>query len=62
LSEVNCLYCGKKIAEDLAECPHCGGVSHYQKRGYRAGARTRFVLFFIAVTVFCLLFIFWLPR
>ncbi|KRT56725.1 hypothetical protein Ga0076813_10171, partial [endosymbiont of Ridgeia piscesae] len=40
----------------------CGGVSHYQKRGYRAGARTRFVLFFIAVTVFCLFFIFWLPR
>ena len=62
MSEVACLYCGKKIADDIAECPHCGAVSHYQKRGYRAGARGKFVMFFIALVIFCLFFIFWLPR
>ncbi|MBL3589068.1 MAG: protein nirD [endosymbiont of Escarpia spicata] len=62
MGEVNCLYCGKKIAEDIAECPHCGAVSHFQKKGYRAGARKKFVLLFIALTIFCLFFIFWLPR
>ncbi len=62
MGEVNCLYCGKKIAEDVAECPYCGAVSHFQKKGYRAGARKKFVLLFIALTIFCLFFIFWLPR
>lgn len=60
--QVNCLYCGKKIPDDTENCPHCGAVSHYQKRGYRAGAKQRFLLMFIAIVVFCFFFIFWLPR
>ena len=62
MSRVTCLYCGKSIAEDLAECPHCGAVSHYQKRGYRLGDRKRFVLFFVIVVLASLFFVFWLPR
>ena len=62
MAEVNCLYCGKKIPEDVAVCPHCGAVSHYQKSGYRAGARKKFVLLFIALVFFCAFFILWLPR
>ena len=62
MAEVDCLYCGKKIPDDVAECPHCGGVSHYQKRGYRAGARRSFVLLFIALVLICAFFILWLPR
>ncbi|WP_275100432.1 protein nirD [Sedimenticola hydrogenitrophicus] len=61
-TQVNCLYCGKKIANDVAECPHCGAVSHFQNRGYRSGARLRFVLFWIGVALFTLFFAFWLPR
>ncbi|RLW66327.1 MAG: protein nirD [gamma proteobacterium symbiont of Stewartia floridana] len=62
MAEVNCLYCGKKIADDRAECPHCGAVSHYQKRGFRSGARNKFIIFFIGLVIFCGFFIFWLPR
>ena len=62
MAEVDCLYCGGKIADDQAECPHCGAVSHFQKRGYRAGARRRFVLLFVALVIFCAVFIVYLPR
>lgn len=61
-TQVNCLYCGKKIADDVAACPHCGAVSHFQTRGYRSGARLRFILLWIGVALFCLFFAFWLPR
>ncbi|MGB5409637.1 MAG: hypothetical protein WBN43_22990, partial [Thiogranum sp.] len=62
VAQVSCLYCGRKIADDLATCPHCGAVSHDQKKGYRAGARWRFMLLFIALAIACLFLIFWLPR
>ena len=60
--QVNCLYCGKKIPADVAHCPHCGAVSHFQEKGYRAGARRRFVIWFIALVIVCGLMILWLPR
>ena len=59
MARVNCLYCGRKIGDDLDTCPHCGAVSHDQKKGYRAGARR---LLFLALTLACLFLIFWLPR
>ena len=62
MARVNCLYCGRKIGDDLDTCPHCGAVSHDQKKGYRAGARRRFMLLFLALTLACLFLIFWLPR
>ncbi len=60
--QVNCLYCGKKIPADVAHCPHCGAVSHFQEKGYRAGVRRRFVVWFIALVIVCGLMILWLPR
>jgi len=62
MGSVNCLYCGKAISDDVAICPHCQGVSHFQKRGYRRGARRRFILFFIVVAITTLLLALWLPR
>ncbi len=62
MSQVSCLYCGKKISEDVAECPYCGAVSHQQKKGYRAGARKKFLIYFVALVVLCAFFILWLPR
>jgi len=62
MGEVNCLYCGKGIADDCDRCPHCGSPSHFQQRGYRPGARRRalllFSLFALAVIVIALV----LPR
>jgi predicted nucleic acid-binding Zn ribbon protein len=61
MSEVNCLYCGKAIPDDVAECPHCGAVSHFQQLGYRHGARRRFFWFVVAVALFCLVVALWAP-
>ena len=62
MATVNCMYCGKAIAEDVAQCPHCGAVSHFQQRGYRAGARIKFVLWFAVLVGASFLLAFWLPR
>ncbi|PLY14168.1 MAG: protein nirD [Sedimenticola sp.] len=62
MKEVDCLYCGNRIPNDSAHCPHCGAVSHFQERGYRSGVRKRFIIFFIGLVLFCLFFAFYLPR
>lgn len=62
MAEVNCLYCGERIADDVSHCPNCGAVSHYQQRGYRAGARRKFGLFVLILSVICIGLALWLPR
>ena len=59
---VTCLYCGESVAEDLAACPKCGAPSHFQNRGLRAGTKTRFVIFFVLLTLISLGMALWLPR
>ena len=56
MGQVNCLYCGQRISDDQARCPHCGAASHFQSRGYRLGARSRFILLFslLVLVVFVL--------
>jgi predicted nucleic acid-binding Zn ribbon protein len=60
--QVKCLYCGKMVPHDQSHCQHCGAVSHFQQRGYRAGARGRFILLFILLVIISTFFAFWLPR
>ena len=62
MEKVDCLYCGKRIAEDLARCPHCDAPSHFQRRGFRVGARSRFILLFSLLVVVVFFFALWLPR
>ncbi len=62
MSRVRCLYCGRTIADDQARCPHCDAPSHYQQRGFRFGARQRFVMFFVVLAVVVLGLALWLPR
>lgn len=61
-NQVTCIYCGQSVADNIAHCEHCGGVSHFQERGYRAGARHRFFYLVIGVSVFSLSMAFLLPR
>jgi predicted nucleic acid-binding Zn ribbon protein len=58
---VRCLYCGRDIPDDYPSCPHCGAPSHYQKRG-RLGVRRKFIIYFIALTIFVLVVAFLAPR
>jgi predicted nucleic acid-binding Zn ribbon protein len=59
---VKCLYCGGEVPEERSHCPHCGAVSHFQQRGYRAGVRRRFILFLVALAILSVVAILWLPR
>jgi len=62
VGEVNCLYCGKSLSDEAATCAACGAPSHFQKQGFRLGGRRRFLLFFVMLSLACLLIALWLPR
>jgi predicted nucleic acid-binding Zn ribbon protein len=59
---VECLYCGKEIPDNVSHCPHCGAVSHFQRKGYRAGARRQFFLYLVLVVLIGILMALWLPH
>ena len=62
MSHVKCLYCGKQMSDSLANCPECGAVSHFQKRGFRNSTRRNFLFFFVALALTALCLALWLPR
>ncbi|MEW8001198.1 MAG: zinc-ribbon domain-containing protein [Candidatus Thiodiazotropha sp.] len=59
---VDCLYCGESIADDVERCPHCGAPSHFQKKGFRVGARGRFLILFVLFSLATLVVALLLPR
>jgi len=59
---VKCLYCGGDIPGDSSHCPHCGAVSHFQEKGYRAGVRRRFLIWLAILAAVSLFMVLWLPR
>ncbi|PVV05866.1 MAG: protein nirD [gamma proteobacterium symbiont of Ctena orbiculata] len=59
---VNCLYCGESISDEADRCPHCGAPSHYQKKGFRVGAKERFLLLFALFSAVTLILALLLPR
>jgi len=62
MASVQCLYCGKDVAETAATCPHCGAPSHFQKQGENPRRQRRFRIYVILLALFCLAMALWLPR
>ena len=62
MSELDCLYCGKKIPDNAAKCPHCGAISHFQKKGFSVGARKKFITLFVILVLIVFFFMLWLPQ
>jgi len=60
--QVYCLYCGGKMEDGEASCPHCQAPSHFQERGFAEGGRLRFILYFTLFAIAVLLVALWLPR
>ncbi len=58
MSELKCHHCGKPVSAQDASCPHCG--MPLPPAGTLTAHR-KFVYWFIALAVFCLLLIYWLP-
>ncbi len=58
MSELNCKHCGGIVEMGDTNCPHCGiplppDLGKHPQR--------KFKLFFIAVVIFCIFMIIWLP-
>lgn len=62
MGEVQCMYCGATIADDIEFCSECGKPSHYQKRGSSISKQTKFIVYFILLVAFVAVMVFWLPR
>ncbi len=62
MGKVNCLYCGADVPDEADRCPACGAPSHFQKRGFRLGARERFLLYFGILAVASIVVALLLPR
>ncbi|MFS1286531.1 protein DnrP [Pseudomonas piscis] len=60
--QVQCLYCQQDNPPGAEHCQHCG--MPLPARAAQAGARRqkRFMGFCIALTLFCLAMVLWLPR
>ena len=58
MSELNCKHCGNEVKVGDKNCPSCGiplspNLGKYQQ--------LKFKIFFVAVVLFCIFMIIWLP-
>lgn len=58
----HCLYCQQDNPVDEGNCQHCGMPLPRQQEHNAARRLQRFKWFVIALSLFCLFMIFWLPR
>jgi predicted nucleic acid-binding Zn ribbon protein len=56
--QANCTHCGGEINTQSTRCAHCGIPL---LKNQHNNPQRKFILFFIAVTIFCLAMILWLP-
>ncbi len=57
---VHCPGCGQQLLEDATSCPYCNTpVGDPQVRIKRR--QKRFIVFFVAVVILCLVMVIWLP-
>jgi uncharacterized membrane protein YvbJ len=59
MRDLTCKHCGGVVNAGDKNCPHCGIPL---PPDFDKDPRRKFVLFFIALIVFCALLIIWLPR
>ncbi len=62
MSEIACSHCAKSFSEELGYCPHCKTPTVAQKEQNINAAQKKFIRYFIALVVFCIIMILWLPR
>ena len=58
MSRLACKHCGNEIRRQERRCPHCG-IPLPAHKGM--AAHQKFVLYFIALVIFCMVMILWLP-
>ena len=58
MNKLNCKHCGGDVNVGDKTCPNCG-IPLPKNLG--KNRQKKFILFFIAVVLFCLFMIYWLP-
>lgn len=62
MDEIRCVNCGEKVPQDADICPHCNAVPSFSKMGKKKDPQRNFKIFFILLTIFCIVMGFVLPR
>lgn len=58
MKKMTCKHCGGEISVGDPVCPHCGIPLPPNLGGF---SQRKFVIFFIALVIFCFVMIVWLP-
>ncbi len=62
MSDITCSHCGKAFSEKLSFCPFCKTPTAAQKERQIKAVQKKFIRYFIALVIFCIVMIVWLPR
>ncbi len=62
MNEKACNHCGKMVREDQSSCPYCGSPSPFPQNQGMTAVQKKFILFFLATIVLCIILILWFPR
>ncbi len=62
MSKIICYHCSQEFDENKRFCPRCNAPTVVQQKKERNMPSKRFIYFFIALIIFCLFMILWLPR
>lgn len=58
MRNLECKHCGGSLDADDKNCPHCGIPL---PPNFGKAPQRKFILYFIALVIFCLVMIIWLP-
>ena len=63
MSETTCNHCGQTFDDQQSFCPRCHAPTPaQQEKEIAAHGKRKFILLFIALIIFCVIMIVWLPR
>jgi predicted amidophosphoribosyltransferase len=62
MNEISCSHCGQVMPDSYTRCPVCGNDVDKQAKLVRSKPQQRFVVWFVVLTIFCLVVALWLPR
>ncbi len=62
MKEITCPRCGQSMSEGYTQCPLCGTAIEEQPPSTYNAAQKRYIVWFVLLSIFCLVVALWLPR
>ena len=57
-----CSHCGNEIEENAGSCSICSAPTHFHGKDWQKRTSKKFIIYFIALVIFCFLVMFIAPR